>query len=135
MGVASWIVRVVLHGRVVAVSGVGIVRAATTSIASGDATTKTFIGGPTTRASVGDSSTKVVVVVGGGTLICVFRSGVFLVVHIVYVTVWVRVGRHRLHYWYVIAMLVDDGNRMSMLRRCRFARCGALPRCWLRVIG
>ena len=83
MGVASCIVRVVLHGHVVAVGGVGIVSAATTRIASGDATTKTFIGDPTTKALVGDPSTKVVVFVGGGTLICVFRSGVFLVVHIV----------------------------------------------------
>ena len=135
MGVASCIVRVVLHGHVVAVGGVGIVRAATTKTFIGDATTKTFIGDPTTRASVGDPSTKVVVVVGGGTLVCAFWSGVVLVVHVVCVAVWVRVGRHRLHYWYVIAMLVDDGNRMSMLWRCRFARCGALFRCWLRVIG
>ena len=133
-GVALWIVRVVLHGRVVAVGGVGIVCAATTSIASGDATTKTSIWDPTTKAFVGDPSTKVVVV-GGGTLVCTFRSGVVLVVHIVCVAVWVRVGRHRLHYWYVIAMLVDDGNRVSMLRRCRFARCGTLFRCRLRVIG
>ena len=116
MGVASWIVRVGLHGRAVAVGGVGIVSVATTRIASGDATTKTFIGDPTTKALFGDPSIKVDVNVGGGTLVCSFWSGVVLVAHVVRVAVWVRVGRHRLHYWYVIAMLVNDVDCASVLR-------------------